>query len=122
MTTRPEPILIPLNGAFWLHLAITLFAWVGPFLIDWWLMCAIYAIVLLQFAVLNKCVVNAGHDLEEGEGITFYAFLFESFGIYFPRKPLKWVVRGPLYLILGILTWYLQVYLGYKPVVHLDWF
>lgn len=120
MENSLQPIRLKLNFSFYMHLAITLFAWVGPFLIDWWLMCAIYAIVLLQFLFLNRCVVNAGHDLSEGEGITFYAFLFESIGIYFPRKPLKWVVRGPLYLILGVFTWLLQVQLNYHPVFHLN--
>jgi len=115
MSGKPQPIVLAINATFWLHLGITLFAWVGPFLIDWWLMCSIYVIVLLQFLFLNRCVVNAGHNLEEGEGITFYAFLLEKMNIYFPRVPLKKFVRGPLYFLLGVMTWAIQTYGGYIP-------
>jgi uncharacterized RDD family membrane protein YckC len=100
MKERGNPIEVQLNIHFYLHLLITLFAWVGPFLIDWWLMCSIYVIVLLQFLFLNRCVVNAGHNLEEGEGITFYAFLLEKMNIYF---------------LLGVMTWAIQTYGGYIP-------
>jgi hypothetical protein len=116
---RPPPIHLEWNYMFWLHVLVTLLAWIGPFIINWWVMVAIYGLVLLQFLVLNRCVMNAGHELEEGEGVTFYAYLLEKAGIHFPRVPLKKFVRGQLYLWLSVGVIVLQTVAGYRPLIDL---
>lgn len=114
---RPPPIHLEWNYMFWLHVLVTLLAWIGPFIINWWVMVAIYGIVLLQFVVFNRCLMNAGHELDEGDGITFYAFLLEKLGIYFPRIPLKTFVRGQLYAWLSAGVIVLQLVIGYEPPI-----
>lgn len=116
-TRNTPPIILELNFMFWVHLFITIMAWVGPFVINWWVMVAIYGIVLLQFVVFNRCLMNAGHELDEGEGITFYAFLLEKLGFHFPRVPLKRFVRGWLYAWLSAGVMVLQLVIGYDPPV-----
>ena len=120
MTPRPEPIQLEWNTMFWLHLFVTLMSWIGPFVSNWWVMVAIYGLVLLQFLVLKRCVMNAGHELEEGEGVTFYAYLLERLGIHFPRVPLKKFVRGQLYIWLSAGVIVLQLVIGYHPLIDLN--
>jgi len=110
---------VKLNFAFWFHLFITFLAVFGWFMFTWWLMAIAYTIVMLQFFVLDKCVLNGEHDLHGHEDETFYSFLFESIGMNIPRKPLKLVVRNFLYPILGVLSflWQSENYgLGIAPL------
>lgn len=110
-----------LNGRVWFvfHLAITLLAWVGPFLFDWRLMITAYTLVMLQFLVFNRCLVNNKHNLSEDENMTFYAYLFEQLGVSFSRKKVKTVVRIWLYPAFGIIAYFFQVVLGFEPVFYL---
>ncbi len=66
-----------LNGAFWFHLFITALAWVGPFLFSWYLMVTAYALVVLQFIFLGRCVLNKSHGLDAGNDATFYSVLLD---------------------------------------------
>lgn len=99
---------VKLNFAFWFHLFITFLAVFGWFMFSWWLMAIAYTIVMLQFFVFDRCVLNAEHDLHGNEDSTFYSFLFESIGLNIPRKPLKNFVRKFLYPILGVLAFFWQ--------------
>lgn len=103
---------------FVFHFIITLTAWIGPFLFPWYLMVAAYTIVLLQFLVFNRCLMNVKHDLSEDENMTFYASLLESVGIHWNRKNVKTFVRKWLYGGLAIFTLILQLGLHYKPPVN----
>lgn len=106
---------------FWSHLALVILAWTGPFIADWYLLACGYGLVLLQFAVFKRCLMNDKHDLiEEDNHNTFYAQLLESVGIRIPRKPLKQFVRTWLYALLGFFAWLLQVKGGYIPPFHID--
>lgn len=106
---------------FWFHFLLVVLAWTGPFLFDWYLMVTAYGLVLLQFVVFNRCLVNAKHDLvEQDTDNTFYAELLESAGIHLPKKPLKYFVRTWLYVILGAIAFLIQVYGQYTPPLALS--
>ncbi len=102
---------------FLVHFLITLLAWAGPFLFSWYLMAAAYALVMLQFLLLNRCIVNAKHALPEENEMTFYAYLFESAGIKIPRRPLKFIVRRILYPLFGVFAYIWQIPLGHAPIL-----
>ena len=105
------------NASFWVHLFITLLAWVGPFLFTWWLLALAFAVVLLQYKVLNKCVMNAGHGIDESKGDTFYSYLFTRMGIGHDKQKVKRVVRGWLYPMLALLAWAWQDLGGFQPLL-----
>ncbi len=105
------------NATFWFHVLITALAWVGPFLFSWYLMVSAYVIVLLQFLIFNRCLLNAKHDLEDAEDTTFYSYLFEQLGYYPNRKVLKLWVRRYVYIILSLLTLFWQLVLGFDPLI-----
>jgi hypothetical protein len=102
---------------FVLHFIITLMAWIGPFIFPWYLMITAYCIVLLQFLVFNRCLMNIKHDLEEEEHMTFYAYLLESVGIRLNRRRLKIFVRKWLYVLLAGFTLLLQLVFHFKPLI-----
>lgn len=105
------------NGIFWIHLAVTLGAWLGPFLIDWRLISAAYILVVLQFLIFGKCLMNQHHDLDESKGDdTFYSTLLESIGIHIPKSPLKKFVRRYLYLLLAVFSYLWQVIWQNPPI------
>ncbi len=105
------------NLVFWIHLVITALAWIGPFLFSWQIMCFAYGIILLQFLVFDKCLLNAKHDLTDSEDATFYSYLFETVGMTVNRPLIKTIARKYLYFILGGLSWFWQSYLGFEPLL-----
>lgn len=105
------------NFVFWFHVFITILAWAGPFLFSWYLMLAAYLTVVLQFAVFNKCLLNAEHDLSDEDHTTFYSYLLEKMGMTVNRKRLKHFVRRYLYILLGILTLVWQLLLKFEPLL-----
>jgi hypothetical protein len=106
-----------MNLIFWVHLVITLSAWVLPFLFWWPIVWAIYALVHLQFAVFGRCLVNKMHNLEETDDKILYSDILEALGFRPNRKKLKSFVRGILYPILAIVAVIWQVVLGFKPLI-----
>ena len=103
---------------FWLHFALIVVAWVGPFLFDWYLMVAGYGVVMIQFAIFNRCLMNNKHDLAEDGDMTFYAQLLEAAGFQFSRKRVKQIVRPWIYVFLSAFVITLQVLAGYTPLFH----
>jgi len=61
--------------------------------------------------------MNADHGLEEKNSATFYSFMLESLGFHPNRKVLKFFVRNVLYIALGSMAVFYQVYLGYAPIL-----
>lgn len=104
---------------FWLHFALIVIAWIGPFVFDWYLMVGGYGIVMLQFAVFDRCLMNNKHDLAEEGDMTFYAQLLETVGFRFSRKRVKQIVRPWIYVFLSIFVITLQLGLNYVPVLHI---
>lgn len=106
-----------LNFSFFLHLAVTILAWLGPFLVSWQLMVTAFVLVQLQFMFFGKCLLNEQHDLKEEDDYTFYAYLLETMGFKTNRKLVKKVVRGGLYWVLAALTIVWQMVLGNEPLL-----
>ena len=106
-----------LNFSFFLHLVVTILAWLGPFLISWQLMVTAFVLVQLQFMFFGRCLLNEQHDLKEEDDYTFYAYLFETLGFKTNRKLVKKIVRGGLYWVLAVVTILWQVVLGKEALL-----
>lgn len=102
---------------FWLHLFITVLSWFGPFLFWYPVIIAVYAIVILQFIVFKRCLMNREHALGEEDDNTFYAYVLEQLGFKPNRTHLKFFIRKLLYPILIIITLIWQIYLGHKSII-----
>lgn len=105
------------NWVFWFHLLITLLAWLGPFLFSWYLMVSAYLLVVVQFIIFKRCLLNAKHDLDVSDDTTFYSHLLESLSINIDRRKLKTFVRNYLYLVLALVTLVWQVILGNEALL-----
>ena len=107
------------NWQFWVHVFITVLSWFATVLFSWYLVVPIYALVLLQFMVFNRCVMNGTHELNDGDDgdSTFYSYLLESLGVKTNRPKLKKFVRRYLYFVLTAiaLTW--QIVLNQQPLL-----
>jgi hypothetical protein len=103
--------------AFWLHLFVTLLAWVAPFLFSWKWSLPVYAAVMIQFAVFGRCLVNKEHDLDESGDATFYSHLFEKMGFQPDRRRLKFYVRKVYYPVLATVALLWQEVLGIAPLL-----
>ncbi|HMX41854.1 MAG TPA: hypothetical protein PK971_13080 [Saprospiraceae bacterium] len=102
---------------FSLHLAVTLLAWVAPFLISWTWLLPIYAAVMLQFAVFGRCLMNERHGLQETDDRIFYTDLLEMLGFRLDRRRVKYWVRGWLYPTLAVVALIWQLGLGQHPLL-----
>jgi hypothetical protein len=105
------------NWVFWFHLWITILAWLGPFLFSWFWIVSAYLIVLLQFIIFKRCLLNAKHDLDISDDTTFYSHLLESVGFKIDRGRLKLFVRRYLYLLLALFTLIWQLMLKQDPLL-----
>lgn len=106
-----------MNLVFWVHLVITLSAWVLPFLFWWPIVWAIYALVHLQFAIFGRCLMNKMHALDESDDKILYSDVLEALGFRPNRKKLKRFVRLILYPLLAVVAVVWQVVLGVKPLL-----
>lgn len=106
------------NSVFWFHLFITVGSWFLPFLFDWKIALTVYILVILQFKVLNRCILNKEHGLEDDGVNTFYAHMLESVGFKFNRVTVRYVVRTWLYPAFAVLTLVWQLGLGHEPWVQ----
>jgi len=102
---------------FWLHLFVTLLAWVAPFLFSWKLSLPVYGMVMLQFSVFGRCLMNAQHGLWEEDNRIFYTDLLEKMNFTPNRALVKYLVRRLLYPTLALVALGWQVLLGQAPLV-----
>lgn len=103
--------------AFWFHLFVTLLAWVAPFLFSWQWSLPVYAVVMLQFAVFGRCLVNKEHNLVEDDHATFYSYLFEKLGFKPDRRRLKFYVRNVCYAVLALIAFVWQEIWEIRPLL-----
>ena len=102
---------------YWLHLLAVIATWVLPFLLTWKIAVAIYAAVVIQFAVFGKCLMNEHHGLaEEGDRI-FYTDVLESMSFRPNYRFVKVLVRQVLYPVLAAFTLFWQLCLGNAPLL-----
>jgi hypothetical protein len=103
---------------FWFHLFITVLSWFAPFLFTWYLPIAVYIIVLCQFFVFGRCVLNRVHALsDESTDYTFYGYLLETVGFEVNHRKVKRFVRFYLYFILMAITLTWQLVLKNAPLM-----
>ncbi|MDX1910527.1 MAG: hypothetical protein SFV22_03525 [Saprospiraceae bacterium] len=103
--------------AFWLHVASVIATWLMPFLVSWPVAVAVYAAVMIQFAIWGKCLMNEHHGLNESDGRIFYTDLLEKMG-FKPHPPLvKTIVRRWLYPSLALLAFTWQYLLQHPPLL-----
>jgi hypothetical protein len=103
---------------FWFHLFITVLSWFAPFLFTWYLPIAVYIIVLCQFFVFGRCVLNRVHALsDESTDYTFYGYLLETVGFEVNHRKVKRFVRFYLYFILTAVTLTWQLVLKNAPLM-----
>jgi len=76
-----------------------------------------YTIVILQFLVFKKCLLNKHHHLQDEDDNTFYSYLFEQIGISVNRSRLKRFVRRYVYLLLAAFTILWQIIAGVEPLL-----
>lgn len=88
-----------------------------PFLISWQIGVAIYAAVMIQFAIWGKCLVNEHHGLDESGGRIFYTDLLEKLGFNPNPRLVKTIVRQWLYPTLSLVAIVWQVVLGHAPLL-----
>lgn len=109
-----------LNGQFGLvfvvHFILVVLTWVGPFLAWWPLPVGAYCIILLQYILLNKCVMNRHHQLSEAGGQTFYGHLFDLAGISHDKAKLRFFIRKIMMPMLIVFTILLQEVFGFVPL------
>lgn len=105
------------NFLYTVHLLAVFATWVLPFTVNWMLAVAVYATVMIQFAIFGKCLMNEHHGLqEEGERI-FYTDVLERMGFQPNPALVKTIVRKWLYPSLAIVTLIWQLWLGHKPLL-----
>ncbi|MEZ5056341.1 MAG: hypothetical protein R2879_04815 [Saprospiraceae bacterium] len=104
------------NATFWFHVLVTVLGWIGPFLFSWYILVPIYLLVLIQFVIFGRCLMNGQHGLDDSDA-TFYSYLLEKGNIHLNRKQLKLFVRRYLYIILSAITLIWQVVLGFDPLL-----
>ncbi len=105
------------NFLFGLHLLSVIATWVIPFLITWKIAVAVYAVVMIQFAIWGKCLMNEHHGLDESNGRIFYTELLEKMGFTPEPQLVKTIVRQWLYPILAVVAIVWQVLLGNEPLL-----
>lgn len=105
------------NFVFWVHVFITALAWLGPFLFSWYLLVAVFLIVLVQFMIWDRCLLNGSHDLEDKEETTLYSYVIEKLGYDVDRTELRLWVREYFYVLLSAIAIIWQAVLGFEPLL-----
>ncbi len=109
---------LKLKTWFLIHLTFLFASWAAPFLITWKFLIPIYSLVLLQFLVFKRCLMNREHGLEDtGSDHTFYAELMEKIGLEPDRKKVRGFVRSWIYLVFVCVAFFWQVVLKNKPLL-----
>ncbi|MBL7828666.1 MAG: hypothetical protein JNJ57_18675 [Saprospiraceae bacterium] len=104
------------NFLYAIHLLGVFATWVLPFLVTWKLGVAVYATVMIQFAVFGKCLLNEHHGLQEDGERIFYTDVIERLGFKPNPRLVKTIVRKWLYPSLAAVAIIWQVVLGNEPL------
>lgn len=105
------------NFLYLLHLLAVIATWLLPFLINWKLAVLVYAVVMIQFAIFGKCLMNEHHGLAESGDRIFYTDFLEKMGFRPNPARLKLFVRSYLYPGLAVVTLLWQLVLGNEPLL-----
>ncbi|MEO6037863.1 MAG: hypothetical protein ABIQ93_05570 [Saprospiraceae bacterium] len=102
---------------FWLHVVVMGLAWLAPFLLSWEILVPVYATVVLQFAIFDRCLLNKQHGFVETDDRIFYSEVLEKMGFQPDPRSVKTVVRRFLYPVLAALAVVWQWGLGNSPLL-----
>lgn len=103
---------------FWLHTTLELLEWFSFLLIDWQILLALLVLLQIQYTVLGGCIL-AQVEFGKAENHTFtWYYLVKIFPNLNPKKT-TWVLRYIIPLLVLALAIYIQVFVGYIPVLHL---
>lgn len=80
-------------------------------------MVAAYLIVLIQFMIFDRCLLNTTHDLEDEDDTTLYSYALEQLGWDVDRSELKLWVRQYFYVVLSVVGILWQAVLGFAPLL-----
>jgi hypothetical protein len=106
------------GGIFWLHTTLELLEWFSFLLIDWQILLALLVLLQIQYSVLGGCVL-AQAEFGKNKNYTFtWYYLVKIFPNLDPVKT-TWVLRYMVPILILILAIYIQVFLGYSPVLDL---
>lgn len=99
------------------HLLLVFLSWGAPFLVSWYIIVPIYLLVVIQFVIFGRCLLNKAHDLhDEGGGDTIYSYFLESINVHVDKRRLKRFIYRTLYFVLSIIAVVWQVILGFEPL------
>jgi hypothetical protein len=104
---------------FWLHLLFILIAWTSPLWFDWKLIVIGVIILALQYLIIGGCYLTfleAGKDLDE----TFYHYHLSKTFPKLNKKKVKIFVRYILPILIIVIAYIIQNYLGYKPLINVE--
>ena len=103
---------------FYLHTLLQLLEWFSFLLIDWQILLVLLVLLQIQYSLLGGCVL-AHMELGKGKNYTFtWYYLVKIFPNLDPKKT-TFVIRVMVPILLLALAIYLQVVLGYSPVLNL---
>jgi hypothetical protein len=106
------------GAIFWLHTTLELLEWFSFLLIDWQILLVLLVLLQIQYSVLGGCVL-AQAEFGKGKNYTFtWYYLVKIFPNLDPRKT-TWVLRYIVPILVLVLAIYIQVFLGYSPVLNL---
>ena len=103
---------------FWLHSTFEILEWFSFLLIDWQILLVILILLQIQYAVLGGCIL-AHMELGKDKDYTFtWYYLVKIFPNLDPKKT-TFVLRYAVPFLVLALAIYLQIFIGYKPVLNL---
>ena len=106
------------GSIFWLHTILELLEWFSFLLIDWQILLALLVMLQISYAVLGGCVLaRAEFGKDKKYTFTWY-YLVKVFPSLDPVKT-TWILRYIIPILVLALAIYLQVFVGYIPVLHL---
>jgi len=103
---------------FWFHTILELLEWFSFLLIDWQILLVLLVLLQIQYSTLGGCVL-AQVELGKDKNYTFtWYYLVKIFPNLDPKKTTL-VLRYIVPILILILAIYLQVFVGYNPVLNL---
>jgi len=103
---------------FYFHTLLQLLELLSFLLIDWQILLVLLLLLQIQYSTLGGCVLtHAEFGKDKNYSFTWY-YLVKIFPNLEPKKT-TFIIRVIIPILLLILSIYLQVFVGYSPVLNL---
>src|SRR3989344_5614157 len=101
---------------FWVHVAVILFIYSTPFIIDWRLFLVLAVIFYLQLKIFGNCILTQ-LEFGSGEGAEtgFYYHYLAKYGLVSDRKKVNFTVVTVIPILVFFVSLVWQILLDYKP-------